>query len=123
LRNAEAVRAVVARYEVLSLPHVTLDEARDAVSNEGAVLIDARLAEQFEARHIPGSISIPIRSTKVFREEALKRISRADSLIVFCKNRDCGYSYDVAYDLLADGYRDVRIFGGGCDEWSTFIEK
>jgi rhodanese-related sulfurtransferase len=107
-------------HRVYALPHLSARELHEA-GGSGAVLIDARLAIDFQTAHIAGSLNLPPKLDRESRRRALAGISKEQLMVVFCKNRDCGYSYDVALNLLRDGYTNVRIFRGGWDEWiATF---
>lgn len=62
----------------------TLDEIKKHIS-EGTVLVDSRAKAKFDARHIPGSINIPIIYTpSVNIEEALAQVPEGKSVITIC---------------------------------------
>lgn len=42
------------------VPRISADDAKAAVDNAGAVIVDVRSAESFAAGHVAGAISIPL---------------------------------------------------------------
>jgi 3-mercaptopyruvate sulfurtransferase SseA len=43
-----------------AVPRVSLDDAKAAVENGTAIIVDVRSAESFAISHIPGAINIPL---------------------------------------------------------------
>jgi 3-mercaptopyruvate sulfurtransferase SseA len=39
-------------------------------------------------------------------------------LVLYCSGYGCPDSFDLGIILLAEGYRDVRVFEGGFPEWA-----
>ena len=44
----------------VAVPRVSLDEAKGAFDAGGAVFVDVRSIESYQAGHIPGAVSIPL---------------------------------------------------------------
>ena len=42
------------------VPRISVEDAKAAVDNDGAVIVDVRSAESFAAGHVAGAISIPL---------------------------------------------------------------
>ena len=93
------------------MPSLSIGETKAALA-AGAVLVDARTSRDFSAKHIEGSISLPAGSSAAVCDAASFHIQKSRTIVVYCKNSGCGYSFDVAYRLLSIGYTDVRIFEG-----------
>jgi rhodanese-related sulfurtransferase len=65
----------------------------------------------FNAKHIPGSINI----SKI--EDAKKRLSHGEEIIIYCSNTSCIASI-IGYQLLTRmGYKNVRRYAGGIEDW------
>ena len=65
----------------------------------------------YNAKHIPGSLKIP-----VFRK-GLEVLDPNDEIVVYCSNVDCPASR-AAYRLLDNnGYKNVRRYAGGLLDW------
>jgi rhodanese-related sulfurtransferase len=83
--------------------------------DDGLVLIDALPPISFAASHLPGAINIPPGTED---ERAPRRIpDLAAEIVVYCMNPTCYSSVSVASRLAELGYRHVRHYPGGKEEW------
>lgn len=74
-------------------------------------LVNALGEWAFNAKHIPGSINI----SKI--EDAKKRLSPGEEIIIYCSNTSCIASI-IGYQLLTRmGYKNVRRYAGGIEDW------
>ncbi|MDD2522705.1 MAG: rhodanese-like domain-containing protein [Anaerolineaceae bacterium] len=48
------------------VPRMTVEQVRQAMQNEGAILLDVRTAGQFEASHVQGALSVPLTEIESF---------------------------------------------------------
>ena len=79
------------------------------------VLVDALGPISYAAAHLPGAINIPPERVD---ELAERRIPHLDTeVVVYCMNPGCESSVSVASRLLEVGYRNVRHYAGGKEEW------
>ena len=79
------------------------------------VLVDALPPISFAASRLPGAINIPPASVD---ERAPRRIpDRESEIVVYCTSPTCDSSVEVGQRLLELGYRNVRHYPGGKDEW------
>lgn len=106
---------VSASQELLPLP-VELAEVRELADGD-ALLLDAREGDLYAEGHLPGARSLPRGASAgqvaaFFREVPFDR-----PLIAYCSGYGCEDSFILAERLLAEGYRDVRVFEGGLPEW------
>jgi rhodanese-related sulfurtransferase len=74
-------------------------------------LVNALGNWEYEAAHIPGSLHF---STP---EETLNGLGRDDEIVVHCSNPSCRASVTLYRFLERNGYRNVRRFAGGLQEW------
>ncbi len=95
---------------------VMLDEVRELLA-AGALAVDARLPEAFREGHLPGAISLPLADAGSALEGFAARIARSRVLVVYCSGYGCPDSYDLAVQLIQEGFSEVRIFEGGFPEW------
>lgn len=80
------------------------------------VLVDALAPISYAASHLPGAISIPPGTVD---EGVTKRIPDLDTeVIVYCTSPTCDASIEVAERMIALGYRNVRHYPGGKQEWT-----
>jgi len=89
-----------------------LDENRDFL------LLDVLPADAHEEWHIPGS-----RNAAVYESAFLDHVARFDApkdepVVVYCSSPRCQASAEAARKLTEAGFRDVRVFAGGRQEWS-----
>jgi rhodanese-related sulfurtransferase len=79
------------------------------------VLVDALSPVSFAASHLPGAVNIPPTDVD---ERAPRRIPDPDAeIVVYCQNPNCESSVEVGQRLLELGYRNVRHYPGGKDDW------
>lgn len=80
------------------------------------ILINALAKNAYIARHIPGSINIPTENA----EWAEKVIPYKDAeIVVYCANRDCMASPNLAQKLEEMGYTNVTDFEAGLAGWRS----
>jgi rhodanese-related sulfurtransferase len=83
----------------------------------GALLIDAREPEEFEAGRIPGSVNISF-DLAISDPSFLETLETGNRpLIVYCGGGDCEVSINLAWELLQAGHAKVTYFEGGFPEW------
>ena len=73
-------------------------------------LVNALGEWEYQAAHIPGSLHF---STP---EETLRALGR-DEIVVHCSNPSCMASVALYQLLERNGYRNLRRFAGGLQEW------
>ena len=109
---------------VISLPPgqapaaISLAEAKSLFESDSALFIDTRHPFDFRLGHIRGAINEPLTE---FNSEisALRRLPDNKVLIAYCDGADCNSSIEFAARLSSLGFRRVRIFFGGWEEWTS----
>ena len=98
-----------------TLTTISADELKDALESEHPpVLINALPRTAHEARHIPGSVNVPVEEAD--RVEALVP-NTDESIVVYCANADCTASPKLARTLEEMGYTNVVDFEDGYAGW------
>jgi len=98
-----------------TLTIITADDLKDALaSDRPPVLINTLPREAHEARHIPGSVNVPV--DDIERVEDLVP-NKDDRIVVYCANADCTASPTAAERLEEMGYTDVVDFEDGYAGW------
>jgi len=96
--------------------YITLDQFREYVENNAAVVIDARGPAQFESGHVRGALNLPAGQVEADMAPVLTNVALGQLIIIYCSSSSCGSS-DMVYEYLTDhGYTDVRVFRPG---WQT----
>jgi rhodanese-related sulfurtransferase len=91
---------------------ITREELKQKLDNGDKFKLAMVLGDfAFRAKRIPGSINI---STP---EEAQKMLSLDDEIIVYCAGPKCIASVEVFYRLEAQGYKNIRRYAGGIEDW------
>ena len=110
---------------------VTLPEVKALVEN-GAVLVDTRIAEEYKDKHIPGALWLPYgeKSLKDVAFDAhadnfpgLAKLDREQNIVFQCNGPECWKSYKASKAAIAAGYKHIYWFRGGMPEWEVAGER
>jgi rhodanese-related sulfurtransferase len=67
----------------------------------------------YQAKHIPGSINI-------YAPELVgELLDPDDDIVVYCTNENCAASRYAYHKLTSMGYRHVRRYAGGIEDWEA----
>jgi rhodanese-related sulfurtransferase len=82
---------------------------------ENYTLVDVRPEEMFNSGHIPTAISID----EADMDRQVQRLPRdkGSLLIFYCRNNRWATAQSAARKAKAMGYRNVRVYAGGIDDW------
>ncbi|HJU47586.1 MAG TPA: rhodanese-like domain-containing protein [Gaiellaceae bacterium] len=84
--------------------------------DEELVLVDALSPMSYARSHLPGAISIP---PQWGEEWVRRRIPDRDTeIVVYCANSTCDSSVIVARQLADLGYRNIKHYAGGKEDWT-----
>lgn len=108
--EAEAVATAKAAVE---FPVMQWEQVAEAMKS-GAVLVDARGAEGFEAGHIEGAINIPCSDATAFSNLPENKDTQ---LVFYCGGPKCSASTKGATAAAAAGYTKIAEYKGGYPEW------
>ncbi|MCU0236719.1 MAG: rhodanese-like domain-containing protein [Acidobacteria bacterium] len=84
----------------------------------GTLLLDARAAAAYEAGHIPGALSLPLERFAAAFAELEPQLRTAGMLVLYCSDRACGDSPELARRLWAKGLKNLLLYSGGMEDWS-----
>lgn len=79
------------------------------------VIVDVLSPISYGASHLPGAINIPPQSVDELAERRIP--DRNAEVVVYCTSPTCDSSVEVATRLIELGYRNVRHYAGGKEEW------
>ena len=94
------------------LEPVTRPELLERARSGRVTVLDVRPAEEFEAGHIPGAVSIPIDEL----EERLGELPKGREVVAYCRGPYCVWSHRAVAALRASGRRARRLVDG-YPEW------
>jgi rhodanese-related sulfurtransferase/DNA-binding HxlR family transcriptional regulator len=117
LRDASATRvAEVERaarnYLGDEVEAISRDELLKRLRRNDIVLVDVRPAEEFDAGHIDGALSIPLDEL----DERLPELPAGSEIVAYCRGAFCAYAHEAVRRLHAEG-RSARRLEGGWPEW------
>jgi rhodanese-related sulfurtransferase len=118
LKNPTAVAEVSRRFFSPDIDEVSLADVKLATQDRDSLIIDARHDDAYRGGTIPRAVNVPISSSVVERQHALRATQRATKIIVFCQSEQCRYADEIARFLKFNGYNDVSIYRGGFQEWT-----
>lgn len=93
-----------------NLRRVTVEEVVEALQ-AGAIYLDVRSDEEFEAGRPAGAINVPAEALRFVERVEARIPHRAQTIVVACEKGV--RSYGAAYALLEAGYEDVVEFRAG----------
>ncbi len=90
--------------------------------DEDFELINVLGREQFEMKHIPGSVNVPVDDD--FEDKIKEKYPDKDAkIVVYCASKDCQASPKAAKKLEQMGYSNVYDYEGGIKEWEEAGNK
>ncbi len=87
---------------------VDRDELLKLVREEAVTVLDVRPVEEYNAAHIPGSLSIPLKELKLH----LAELPRNQEIVAYCRGPFCVLSVQAVEMLRAQGFNAVRLEEG-----------
>lgn len=98
--------------KAMAYVNITAEEAKEIMdTQEGYVILDVREQDEFDEKHIPGAVLLPLGDVA---EKAPAVLTDKDQLIlVYC--RSGRRSKLAAEELVKLGYTNIKEFGGIID--------
>lgn len=98
--------------------HISHDEAKKIIAeNPDAIILDVRTQEEYDKKHIPKALLVPIDNLRAGDFSALPDKNKI--ILVYC--RTGRRAEDSAKILTEHGYKNVYDFGGLVD-WTGEVE-
>jgi rhodanese-related sulfurtransferase/predicted transcriptional regulator len=110
-RLAEVERAA-REYLGAEVEAISREELVKRLRGNDVVLVDVRPAEEFDAGHIDGAVSIPLDEL----DARLAELSADSEIVAYCRGTLCAYAHEAVRRLRAEG-RSARRLEGGWPEW------
>lgn len=76
------------------------------------ILLDVRPVEEYQAAHIPGALSVPLKELKAH----LSKLPHDREIVAYCRGPYCVLAMEAVKKLRAKGFRAVRL-EDGIPEW------
>lgn len=99
-------------------PEISTEDMRRIARDRSAVILDTRVAEQFEAGHIAGAINLDGRAPgQPDVVSALVGGDKSTALVLYCNGPFCKRSRELARELAAQGFSNVSRYQLGIPIW------
>jgi rhodanese-related sulfurtransferase len=92
------------------------DELRALITAGDVTVVETLRSEHFASGHLPGAIHLHFEAPDELIAERLPDPTAA--IVTYCSNPACRNSEIMANRLRSLGYRDVRKYGAGKDDWT-----
>lgn len=102
----------------LALGEVDADFVAQVRTTPGTLLLDARAAAVFQGGHIPGALSLPLAGFAAGFSRLEVKLRQAGLLVVYCSDRSCGDSPELARRLWDKGLKNILLYRGGMEDWT-----
>ncbi len=116
--SEEVIKSQYVTEEELAAGELSMARMRTIMETGTAIVIDARVAEEFAKGHLPGALNIPIYDFVEYYSHLDERVPMDAMVIVYCQSVTCDESGNLAQELRLMGYERVVVYRGGWDEWS-----
>lgn len=97
-----------------SLTPVGRDELMARVKEGGAMVIDVRPVDEYQAGHIPGAVNIPVDELP----QRLESLPHGQEIVAYCRGPYCMLAFDAVARLREAGYQARRL-EDGFPEWKA----
>lgn len=94
---------------------ITRDELRDAITAGTVTVVDALPESYYAQVHLPGAVNLVEDDVESRAADLLPDHDAA--IVTYCSNPACGNSQAVAARLERLGYRNVRKYREGVQDW------
>lgn len=100
------------------LEPVDAADLREKVLRGEVTVLDVRPAEEFEAGHLPGALSVPLPALA----KRLAELPRRREVVAYCRGPYCVLAVEAVRLLRARGFKAVRLEDGVLDWVSRGLE-
>ena len=95
---------------------ITIWEGFEAFRSGKVLFLDARNEQDFDAGHIPKAVNIP--PGKKFTVESNNPKAKSKLIITYCHSKDCPLADDLAKNIAASGFTNIKVMSEGWEAWS-----
>jgi rhodanese-related sulfurtransferase len=96
---------------------ISRDELKAAIDTGSVTVVDALGGGYYAKRHLPGAVALAPADVDALAHSVLP--DRDAAIVTYCSNPACPNSGQVAGRLAALGYRNVRKYREGIEDWSA----
>jgi rhodanese-related sulfurtransferase len=96
---------------------ITRDELKAAIDAGTVTVVDALGGDYYAKQHLLGAIALS--PPDVDSQAGSVLPDRAAAIVAYCSNPACANSEQVATRLASLGYRNVRKYREGIEDWTS----
>jgi rhodanese-related sulfurtransferase len=111
--------AAVDSTQALAEGAISLAEMKRLFDEGSIIILDARDPAEYAEGHIPGAINIPYDRIPEYFDVLNSQVPMDAHVVCYCRSLTCDFSDQLATELKIIGYKNVSVFSGGWDQWST----
>lgn len=101
--------------QAVDFPEISAEQLKSRMdSGETLLLINPMSDIEYQAKHIPGSVNIPLE--KILITEKLPK-NKQQLIVTYCLGRKCIYSTHAARLIAKKGYTNIMVFRDGIPGW------
>lgn len=115
--NSDSLVVPYGYEEDIDPPAVNLDYAMMKFQSKNTIFLDSRYPEDFKLGHIEGAINLPYEEFEEHAPQILPKLLKDEEIITYCDGSECETSLLLARELVDLGYKEVKVFFGGWQEW------
>ena len=98
-------------------PPISLVEAMSLYNSPNTIFIDARPKEDYLKGHIKGALNLYMEEYDTWAPKVLPNVPKEATIVTYCGADECELSLFLARNMTFDGYKNMKIFFGGWEEW------
>jgi len=96
---------------------VSIEEAEHLCLDKKAVFLDARSPEEYARGHISCAENVPWQGFEAYMDRVWGVIPEDAWIVTYCDGETCSLSEDLARELIAMGYKQVKVLFNGWTRW------
>ncbi|KKI90357.1 ArsR family transcriptional regulator [Bacillus sp. SA1-12] len=97
---------------------LTMDQVYEKLNSGDVVLLDLRPAEEYNAGHIEGAVSVPMEKLDLY----LQQLQRDKEVVAYCRGQFCAFSAIAAQKMKEQGFMAYRM-AESIHEWQKYLEQ
>ncbi len=94
---------------------ISRDDLQAEIEAGAVTVVDALGGDYHAQQHVPGAI--PLVAADVADQAAVLLPDKAAAIVTYCSNPACSNSEQVANQLIGLGYRNIRKYREGIQDW------
>lgn len=98
-------------------PPISLADAMSLYNSPHTIFIDARTKEDYLKGHIKGALNLYMEEYDTWAPKVLPNVPKEATIVTYCGADECELSLFLARNMTFDGYKNIKIFFGGWEEW------